>query len=89
MQAGTNTLVRTDAEVTNISPFGFWLLADDREYFVDYRDYPVFRDASILDIASVETDFAGNLHWPSLDVDIELEALQNPEKYPLADRAAQ
>ena len=33
---GTNTLEKIDtaAEVTNISPFGFWLLAGGKEFFV-------------------------------------------------------
>lgn len=72
------------AEVTNISPFGIWLLASDgNEYFVSYRDYPVFEAAAIKDIADVRTDFLGNLHWPALDADIELEALRRPQHFPL------
>lgn len=86
---GTPTLEKTDiynfAEVTNISPFGFWILTNGQEFFVDYKDYPVFENASILDIASVETDIQGNLHWQNLDADIELAALQNPEDFPLVD----
>jgi len=29
MQTGTSTLVATKTEVTNISPFGIWILAKD------------------------------------------------------------
>ncbi|MBR5966244.1 MAG: DUF2442 domain-containing protein [Treponema sp.] len=85
MTLGTNTLRKCEqgAEVTNISPFGFWLLANEKEYFVNYKDYPVFENAAIKQIAEVESDAEGNLHWPSLDADIELEALENPEAYPL------
>ncbi|WP_296031133.1 DUF2442 domain-containing protein [Treponema sp. UBA6852] len=73
------------AVVTNISPFGIWLIASDgNEYFVSYKDYPVFENSDIKDIADVQTDFAGNLHWPALDADIELESLQHPEKFPLS-----
>ena len=28
-------------------------------------------------------DGCGNLHWPHLDTDIEIESLKTPEKYPL------
>ena len=78
----TNTLLnRPEAEVTNISPFGFWVLTHDKEYFVAYDEYPGFSTASILEIASVHVDVAGNLHWPMLDEDIELEALEYPERY--------
>ena len=82
---GTNTLRKYEqsAEVTNISPFGFWLLANEKEYFVSYKDYPVFESAAIRQIAEVVQDAEGNLHWPGLDADIELEALENPEAYPL------
>ena len=72
------------AEVTNISPFGIWLLAaDGQEYFVPYSDYPVFASAAIKDIADVQTDILGNLHWSALDADIELEALRQPQEFPL------
>lgn len=72
------------AEVTNISPFGIWLLAaDGQEYFVPYSDYPVFASAAIKDIADVQTDILGNLHWTALDADIELEALRQPQEFPL------
>lgn len=80
---GTNTLLdKSTAEVTNISPFGFWVLLNDREYFVAYAEYPGFADATILETATVQTDVAGNLHWPMLDEEIELEALEHPECYP-------
>ena len=83
MNSGSNTLVNKMAEVTNISPFGFWMLVNKKEYFISYEDFPVYQTASILDIASVSVDAFGNLHWPSLDADIELESLENPDAYPL------
>lgn len=84
MMLGTNTLKKNkNAEVTNISPFGFWILLDDKEYFISFKDYPCFENASILDIASVKTDYSGNFHWEKLDADIEIEALENPEKFSL------
>ncbi|WP_296333892.1 DUF2442 domain-containing protein [uncultured Treponema sp.] len=86
MQTGTSTLVATKTEVTNISPFGIWILANDKEYFISYKDYPVFENASIKQIAAVTTDFSGNLHWEELDADIELDSLENPENYPLVYR---
>ncbi|MGN0739826.1 MAG: DUF2442 domain-containing protein [Treponema sp.] len=86
MNAGTNTLSVTKTEVTNISPFGIWILTNDKEYFISYKDYPVFESATIKQIADVTTDFSGNLHWPKLDADIELESLEAPENYPLIYR---
>ncbi|MBQ0166259.1 MAG: DUF2442 domain-containing protein [Treponema sp.] len=88
MPAGTSTLAQTKrgSEVTNISPNGIWVLANDKEYFISYKDYPVFATASIKQIAAVTTDFSGNLHWEELDADIELDSLENPEAYPLIYR---
>jgi len=86
MQTGTSTLVATKTEVTNISPFGIWILTNDKEYFINYKDYPVFETATVKQIADVKTDFAGNLHWEELDADIELESLENADNYPLIYR---
>lgn len=86
MQTGTSTLVATKTEVTNISPFGIWILTNDKEYFINYKDYPVFETATVKQIADVTTDFAGNLHWEELDADIELESLENPDNYTLIYR---
>lgn len=83
MNPGMNTLLKTKTEVTNISPFGIWILSNDKEYFISYKDYPIFENASIKQIADVESDLQGNLHWKELDADIELEALENPEKFSL------
>ena len=67
-------MVATKTEVTNISPFGIWILTNDKEYFISYKDYPVFENASIKQIAAVTTDFSGNLHWEELDADAVLAA---------------
>jgi hypothetical protein len=37
-------------EITNIEQLGFWVLVDDKEYFVPFADYPVFLGASIQQI---------------------------------------
>jgi hypothetical protein len=77
---GTGTSV---CEVTNITLQGFWLLLDEREYFVPFSDYPMFRDATVAQIHAVRRSGPGQIHWPDLDVDIELVALARPEAYPL------
>lgn len=79
-QPGTNISL---SEVTNIEPLGFWVLVDDREYFVPFADYPVFKDASLQKIFRMERISATQLHWPDLDADIEIDALEHPEHHPL------
>ncbi len=74
------------SEVTNIASTGFWLLVDDSEYFVPFSDYPAFRHAAIEQIFAVQQIGPRQLYWPDLDVDIELDALEHPEHYPLSWR---
>ena len=70
-------------EVTNISTQGFWLLVDDLEYFVPFADYPMFRDATVAQIHALRRSGPGQVHWPALDADIDLDSLAHPESYPL------
>ncbi len=88
MTIGTSTLAaaKTKTEVTNISPYGIWILTNNKEYFISYKDYPVFETASIKQIANITIDFSGNLHLDELDAEIEVESLENPEDYPLMYR---
>ena len=71
------------SEVTNIEPLGFWILVGDREYFVPLADYPVFKGASIQQIFKMQRLSPTQLHWPGLDADIEIDALEQPEHYPM------
>jgi hypothetical protein len=77
------------SEVTGIHTTGFWLLVDDVEYFVPFDDYPVFREATVAQIYAVQRLGPTQFHWPELDADIELEALEHPEQYPLVFRPSQ
>jgi hypothetical protein len=74
-------------EVTNVSPHGFWLLVEEREHFVPFKDFPWFRDASIAELVKVELPSPHHLYWPDLDVDLAVESLDHPERYPLVSRA--
>jgi len=76
------------SEITGIGAIGFWLLVDDKEYFVPFEDYPVFMNATVAQIYAVERLGPSQLHWPALDADIELDALEHPERHPLVFRGA-
>ena len=73
----------SSSEVTNIEAAGFWLLYANAEYFVPFDDYPAFRQATIAQIFDLQILGPGQLHWPELDLDIEIEALESPENFPL------
>src|SRR5207244_11146693 len=44
---------------------------------------PVVQEASIRAITRVELPSPHHLHWPELDVDLAVESIEHPEKYPL------
>ena len=70
-------------EVTNISRHGFWLLLDQRELFLPFDQFPWFADAPVRAILHVERPWPHHLRWPELDVDLTVEAIEHPERYPL------
>lgn len=74
-------------EVANVSPTGFWLLVEGLERFVAFKDFPWFRDATIAQLTHVLLPSPHHLYWPALDVDLAVESLDYPERYPLVSRA--
>lgn len=82
---GTST--SADAEVTAITKHGVWLFVGSQEYYMPFEQFPWFSKASVDAIYNVETAHGHCLHWPALDVDVDLNYFANPEKYPLRSRA--
>ena len=72
--------------MTNVSPQGFRLLLAGRELFVPFAQFPWFRDASIGQILAVERPGADHLYWPQLDIDLAVESIEHPDRYPLVSR---
>ena len=73
----------SEIEISNISSHGLWVYVKGKEYFLPYDEYPWFKEAQIGDILEVELLHETHLHWPRLDVDLELACLGAPEQYPL------
>lgn len=69
-------------EVTNISGHGFWLWIDGEELFLPFADFPWFREATVAAIVAVERPHGEHLYWPLLDVDLELDSIRYPDRYP-------
>ncbi len=81
---GINTSKKNANNVTiHTSPAGVWLLVNDAEYFLSYKEYPWFQKATIADIHHVKLLHQTHLNWPKLDVDLDLDSLNNPGNYPL------
>lgn len=69
--------------VENITPQGVWIYVKGKEYFLDYGNYPYFRNQTVKALQNVKLLHGYHLYWPSIDVDLEIDNLKNPEKYPL------
>jgi len=62
------------------------MLIDDRELFVPFDEFPWFKHAPIEAILRLEQPAPGHLHWPELDVDLALDSIEHPERYPLTSK---
>jgi hypothetical protein len=75
--------ISVDAEIQNIFPQGIWIWVQGNEYLISFEAYPRLRDATVAQIHNVELPHADHLHWPELDIDVDLDALRHPDRYPL------
>jgi hypothetical protein len=75
--------VTSDIEVSVVSNRGFWLLLDEEELYVPFLDFPWFKTATIAQMMAVERPSANHLYWPLLDLDLSVESIRRPEKFPL------
>ncbi|BBO17932.1 integron cassette protein [Candidatus Brocadia pituitae] len=69
--------------IENITPFGIWLFVKGKEYFLSYKEFPCFKDQTVKSIQNVQLLHEYHLYWHDLDIDLEIDNLENPEKYPL------
>jgi len=47
---------------------------------------PEDKDSPVSAVLNVEQPHPGHLYWPDLDVDLALESITSPEKFPLIAR---
>jgi len=80
---GNSTLV---VEVTNISSHGVWLFYNDKELFMSYDEFPWFKDQPVKSIINVEEQSPGHFYWPDIDVDLTIETIEHPERFPLKSK---
>ena len=71
------------AVVTNISGHFIWMLIDDEELVLPYSEFPWFKAATIQQILNVLRPSADHLYWPDLDIDLSVETVRHPERFPL------
>jgi hypothetical protein len=86
MKSAMLGLNASQVEVTNISRHGLWLLLKDEELFLPFSHFPWFPDAAVGKILHVELPSSNHLYWPELDVDLAVESIRHPERFPLVSK---
>ena len=86
MKMGTtlkNNLQPTSVAVLMINAQGMLITVQGQDYFLSYNRVPWLRDARISSVLNVRMSVPRAIEWPELDVDLEIESLRHPERYPL------
>lgn len=76
----------SDVSIQGVTPHGVWLWCGGAEYLLSFEEHPWFRDATIAEIQNVKLLHGKHLHWKDLDVDLAVESLAHPERFPLQSR---
>jgi hypothetical protein len=53
---------------------------------LSYKEFPYFKKQTLNAIQKVQLLHGNHLYWPELDIDLEIDNLENPEKYPLKSK---
>ena len=69
--------------VLMINDRGLMLSVQGQDYFLSYNRVPWMRDATINEVLDVRMSGKNAIEWPRLDVDLEVDSLRHPERYPL------
>ncbi len=54
-----------------------------QDFFLSYNRIPWMQDAPIRSVLNVQMSGPAAIEWPDLGVDLEIESLRHPERYPL------
>ena len=73
----------TLAGVLMINDKGIMISVQGQDYFLSYNRVPWMRDATINEVLDVRMSGKNAIEWPKLDVDLEVDSLRHPERYPL------
>jgi hypothetical protein len=76
---GADTFVK----VLAIMPGGVMIEIREGEFFLPYQRNPWFKNAPVSEVFNVKMDGEDSIRWDMLDVELEVESLIHPEKYPL------
>ena len=75
--------MKTEADVLMINDRGVMISVMGQDYFLSYNRVPWMRDATINEVLDVRMNGKNAIEWPKLEIDLEVESLRHPERYPL------
>ena len=73
----------SEVEITRVSKLGFWILTGQKERFLSFEQFPWFRNATLAKLLNVTLPSEHHLCWPDLDVDISIDSIDHPDRFPL------
>lgn len=68
------------------SQHGLWVLLNDEELFLPFAEFPWFRKAAVERILHLERPSPDHLYWLELDVDLAVDSIRHPERFPLVSQ---
>lgn len=68
-----------------MSPRGFWLVLGERKLFLSFAQFPWFREFTLRELTGVRRPSPQHLRWPEFDIDLDVDAIEHPERYPLRE----
>jgi hypothetical protein len=77
----------SDAEVTRVDSSGVWLSLDGDELHLPFDLFPWFQGADLSKTRNVQRPSPDRLRWPELDIDLAIESIRQPERFPLVSIA--
>ena len=60
---------------------GIAVIVNGKEYFLRFTDFPWFEYCNTAELRDVTSDRWG-VYWKSLDIDLSIESIENPERFP-------
>ncbi len=78
-----NNSSSTLVSVLMINAQGIMISVLGNDYFISYNRIPWMQDAPIRSVLNVQMSGPEAIEWPDLDVDLEIDSLRHPERYPL------
>lgn len=82
------TAISDSVGLSSVSPDGLRLWLGDEELYLPFADFPWFRDATIRELPNIERPAPSHLYWPDIDVDLSVESIRHPERFPLEAKIA-